>query len=916
MSNTFSSLMARLSDAILAVPTLAELPTDAIEGAIRYVQADDELYTFDGTTWQIAGGGVSGPGPGPATSTDNAVVRWDGTTGDAVQNSGVLIDNSDNITTPGDIQASTIVASVFQNSSYGGGYALESTGTTLSESATTSNELGYLSGVTSGIQTQLNDKVDDAEVGAPNGVASLDGGGKVPASQLPNSIMDYLGNWSAATNTPTLADGTGNAGDVYQNTAVGTVNFGSGNITFAIGDFAIYSGAIWQKSINSNAVTSVNSLTGIVTAGTVGDTSGGSSTVGSLLFVGAGQTIAQDNAGLFWDDTNDRLGIGTATPSNTLTVSNPSATLTGAFFTNTNVTGTGRLALFTNTGLGRGVEVSMANAASVGAAIRVDATHAGEALRMSATAGRLILGTTSSTSTGVSITSSSTTSTNPAIFGSVAGTASATQAAIRGDVTGSGIGAGLLGLRNSTGVSLLVGTSAGAGVGISPQFAMASGDNYNLQLPLTQGAASTLLQNDGTGILSWVGAPSGSIGGSITGATAGSVLFAGTAGVLQQDNAQFFWDDTNNRLGLGTATPGSKLDVTGTADIEQLSIRANATQNLYLAQFYNTSNLGVLAIGAAGGIERPAAVAGDLVITNLGANSVLIGTNGTEKVRVESGGNVGIGTTGPLARLDVERTTAGVGLRVGGTSTGIRMRLDGSTSGELGITVPAAVTTHTLTLPAVQGAANTTLKNDGAGALSWSAVDLGTSAITGTLPIANGGTGASSAQAAINALAGAVTDNRVLRGDGTNVVLGQIDDPAFFTSGANATSTLPGLIPTYAKGDFDPTVIDAGGAGDISVGPTNAFARYTKIGSLCYVEFSTSLTTITGTISLSGTLPFAAKNTARRAMMAAENSAQVNARVDTVAGSTTINFFPGISGGSWAVGAHILRPSFSYEVDE
>lgn len=44
------------------------------------------------------------------------------------------------------------------------------------------------------------------------------------------------------------------------------------------------------------------------------------------------------------------------------------------------------------------------------------------------------------------------------------------------------------------------------------------------------------------------------IGGAITGAAEGSVLFAGAGGILAQDQANFFWDDTNNRLGLGINT--------------------------------------------------------------------------------------------------------------------------------------------------------------------------------------------------------------------------------------------------------------------------------------------------------------------------------------------------------------------------
>lgn len=58
-----------------------------------------------------------------------------------------------------------------------------------------------------------------------------------------------------------------------------------------------------------------------------------------------------------------------------------------------------------------------------------------------------------------------------------------------------------------------------------------------------------------------------SIGSTIPGGTAGSVLFLGLGSTLAQDNANFFYDDTNNYLGLGTNTPTETLDVQGTANI-------------------------------------------------------------------------------------------------------------------------------------------------------------------------------------------------------------------------------------------------------------------------------------------------------------------------------------------------------------
>jgi hypothetical protein len=52
-------------------------------------------------TLLASAGGASGDVVGPASSTDNAIVRFDLTTGKLVQNSGVTIDDSNNLTLPG-----------------------------------------------------------------------------------------------------------------------------------------------------------------------------------------------------------------------------------------------------------------------------------------------------------------------------------------------------------------------------------------------------------------------------------------------------------------------------------------------------------------------------------------------------------------------------------------------------------------------------------------------------------------------------------------------------------------------------------------------------------------------------------------------------------------------------------------------
>ena len=83
---------------------------------------------------------------------------------------------------------------------------------------------------------------------------------------------------------------------------------------------------------------------------------------------------------------------------------------------------------------------------------------------------------------------------------------------------------------------------------------------------------------------------------------------------------------------------------------------------------------------------------------------------------------------------------------------------------------------------------------------AWSQIDL-SNGVTGTLPISNGGTGQTTAQAAINSLAGATTSGQYLRGNGTNVVMSTIqaaDVPTLNqnTTGSAATLTTARTIQT------------------------------------------------------------------------------------------------------------------------
>ena len=156
--------------------------------------------------------------------------------------------------------------------------------------------------------------------------------------------------------------------------------------------------------------------------------------------------------------------------------------------------------------------------------------------------------------------------------------------------------------------------------------------------------------------------------------TAGSVVFAGASGTYTQNNASFFWDNTNARLGLGTSAPSKKLHVVGDAADTALfgnigGAAATSIGGITLGSLNDT------AARRAWGIKTESTNAGQLGIFCAASNSTGPFA-GTEVVSINSSGNFGIGSTTPGAKLAV--SSGAVGL-IASFSDGIAQTLQIST---------------------------------------------------------------------------------------------------------------------------------------------------------------------------------------------------------------------------------------------
>lgn len=388
-------------------------------------------------------------------------------------------------------------------------------------------------------------------------------------------------------------------------------------------------------------------------------------------------------------------------------------------------------------------------------------------------------------------------STSPAFTGNVTvgGTLTVTGATGLSSLTASGNGSfgGTLGVAGA----LTLGTPAaaqgilnlsGATSGTVTVKGAAAAGTWSLTLPTTAGTSGYILTTDGTGVSSWTNPTALGIDLDV-GSTA---ITSGTSGRVLYDNAGVLGEYALVPLSVGgtnanlTASNGGIFYSTASA-AAILSGTATANQ--------------LLTSGASGApswttATYPATTTINQILYSSAANTVT-------GLPTANGGVINTGATG------IPSVTATPTLGVAGASAG-RVALSGATSGVVTLQTAAAAGTWSLTLPTTGGTNNYYLKTDGSGVSSWSQISLtaASGSVTGVLPVANGGTNASSAGiTAFNNITGytaagatgttstnlvfstAPTLTGVSLAAGTNTVA-----PLTLTSGTNLTTAAAGVV--------------------------------------------------------------------------------------------------------------------------
>jgi hypothetical protein len=363
------------------------------------------------------------------------------------------------------------------------------------------------------------------------------------------------------------------------------------------------------------------------------------------------------------------------------------------------------------------------------------------------------------------------------------------------------------------------------------------------KLTYTHGSAWQVVSSSGnikytvlatTGVDSFSG---GSTGLTPATATTGIVTLGGTLAVASG--------------GTGTATPalvaGTNVTITGSwpnqtinssnsggtvTSVAALTLGTTGTDVSSTVANSTTTPVITLNLPTASATNRGALSAADWTTFNSKGSGTVTSVTGTAPV-VSSGG------TTPA--ISMAAATASV--------NGYLTSTDWTTFNSKG---SGSVTSVAATVPAFLSVTGSPITTSGTLAISYSGT---------ALPIANGGSGQTTAQAAMNSFAGAVTSGSYLRGNGTNVVMATIQAADVPTLNQNTTGTASNVTGTVAiaNGGTGLTTTPANGALDIGNGTGFTRSTLTAGTGITVTNASGSITIAAvnlGTVtSVTGTSP-------------------------------------------------------------
>jgi hypothetical protein len=131
---------------------------------------------------------------------------------------------------------------------------------------------------------------------------------------------------------------------------------------------------------------------------------------------------------------------------------------------------------------------------------------------------------------------------------------------------------------------------------------------------------------------------SGGGGIAVTGDTSGVMELASANGTTAVTI------DASQNVGIGTASPTAKIDIVSSSSSVARFAYSTVVSTIVNSTGSGTSYFGDATSANAWGI-------------NSGSNFVSAWTNNTERMRIDSSGNVGIGTSSPVTQLDISATS-------------------------------------------------------------------------------------------------------------------------------------------------------------------------------------------------------------------------------------------------------------------